>query len=137
MWSIIGLVLDAVGAISLTFGLFRAAPIGLWGGDADPSGVEVAADDRAYGLVGGLCLFAGFAMQGVGNIANSSASVESKLIAAGVTALAGGSRRADLPIRKALLPQARRQGARQAGGGTQAEEWRRQEELSQREAQRE
>ena len=59
MLSVIGLVLEAIGAIGLTIGLFRAPLVSRVAGTR-PTGVEISAENRAYGVVGGLFLLTRF-----------------------------------------------------------------------------
>lgn len=81
-------MLDGIGAISLVLGLFRAPIVHTFGGSR-PSPSELAADDRAYGVVGGAFLVVGFALQEVGTITDASASTSAEAIAAGVTSAVG------------------------------------------------
>jgi hypothetical protein len=86
--SVIGLVLDAIGAIGLTLGLFRGPVASTFGGTR-PTGEEITAENRAYGVVGGSFLFTGFLLQVLANVIDTESRPCAEIIAALATTVVG------------------------------------------------
>jgi hypothetical protein len=87
--STIGLVLDLIGALVLARGLFRGAVPSTYG--LPIRSLEDVAADRAYGVVGGGFLVAGFCLQVTATILHTGRSSAGAEVEAAAGTLVGGA----------------------------------------------